>query len=357
MCKNKLSININDNIIEREEHILVTGASGFIGIRLIERLLKSGFNNLRCFVRSNNDLINLKKIVEKYKDSDVQIIQGNLTSREDCYKAINNVSLIFHLAVARGEKSYANAYLNSVITTRNIIEAALKQKYFKRFVSISSISVYDCGLNWHPKSLDENKPLLERPEIRGEPYCFAKVHQDRLVIRYGKEYGLPYVIVRPGYVYGPGNPGIPSRVGISSFGIFLHLAGYNRIPLVYVDNCADAILLCGLKKGVEGETFNVVDDELPTGWKFLRLYKKNVRNFRSVYLPHFISYLFCCLWEKYCDWSLEQLPRIFNRSRWASDWRGNKYPTTKIKEMVGWMPKVNLAEGLTNYFKFEKEGK
>jgi len=351
-----LPLLIAESIIEKRECILVTGAAGFIGARLVESLLNYGFNNLRLLVRPTARLTRLKQVLEKHDAPGVQLVQGNLLSREDCRRAVNNVSLIYHLAAGRGEKSYASAYLNSVVITRNLIEAALEQTVLKRFVSISSISVYDCRLNRKPQSLDEGQPLVDRAEVRGDPYCFAKVHQDRLVMKLGRDHNFPYVIVRPGYVYGPGNSGIPGRVGIGTFGIFLHLAGFNRLPLTYVDNCADAILLSGLKSGIAGEVFNVVDDELATGWKFLRLYKKNVRTFPSLYLPHSVSYLLCWLWEKYSDWSEEQLPRAFNRSRWASYWRGNKYPNTKIKTMVGWMPRTTLMEGLANYFTFEKGG-
>ena len=58
-------------------------------------------------------------------------------------------------------------------------------------------------------------------------------------------------------------------------------------------------MLAGLRKGVDGQIFNVVDDDLPSSRKFLCLYKKNVENFRSLYVPHALSYLLCYLWEKY----------------------------------------------------------
>ena len=67
-----------------------------------------------------------------------------------------------------------------------------------------------------------------------------------MVIEYGQKFGIPYVIVRPGVVYGPGKVNISNRVGIGTFGIFLHLGGSNEIPLTYVDNCAEAIALAGL---------------------------------------------------------------------------------------------------------------
>ena len=142
-------------------------------------------------------------------------------------------------------------------------------------------------------------PSKPHPAQRGEAYCFAKAEQDEIVAEYGKRIGIPYVIVRPGQVYGPGNEGITARVGIGTFGLFLHLGGSNTIPFTYVDNCVEAIALAGLKRGIDGETFNVVDDDLPSSRKFLRLYKRNVKRFPSVYVPHFVNYALCYLWEKY----------------------------------------------------------
>ena len=85
---------------------------------------------------------------------------------------------------------------------------------------------------------------------------------------------------RPGAVYGPGKAGITGRVGVGTFGIFLHLGAGNPIPLSYVDNCAEAIVLAGLVKGLDGEVFNVVDDDLPSSRRFLRLYKEQVKPLR-----------------------------------------------------------------------------
>ena len=141
--------------------------------------------------------------------------------------------------------------------------------------------------------LDETCDMEDQSHLRGEAYCYAKVKQDELVAKYGRKYNIPYVIVRPGVVYGPGNKGITGRVGIGTFGIFLHLGGSNRIPLSYVDNCAYAVVLAGLKDGVDGEIFNIVDDNLPTSKEFLRMYKENVGGFRSIYVPRTISHFLC----------------------------------------------------------------
>jgi nucleoside-diphosphate-sugar epimerase len=197
--------------------------------------------------------------------------------------------------------------------------------------------------------------MEDEPHLRGEAYCYAKVRQDELVQEYCKKYSIPYVIVRPGVVYGPGNRGLTGRVGVSTFGVFLHLGGSNRIPLTYVDNCAEAIVLAGLKRGVDGEIFNIVDEDLPTSRSFLRMYKKHAGYFRSIYVPGALSYILCSLWEKYSKWSKGQLPPVFNRRKWSANWKGTRYSNEKIRKLLGWQQTVPFTEACSRYFKYEKE--
>jgi nucleoside-diphosphate-sugar epimerase len=210
--------------------------------------------------------------------------------------------------------------------------------------------VYSNRENPRGRLLDESCPIEARPELRGEAYCFAKVKQDEIVTEYGRKFGIPYVIVRPGYVYGPGNEAITDRVGIDTFGVFLHCGGSNKIPFTYIDNCADAIAVAGLKMGIDGETFNVVDDDLPTSRRFLRLYKRKVKSFRSFYVPHGVSFALSYLWERYSIWSQGQLPPSFNCRRWHSYWKKTTYSNAKLKTRVGWTPRVSMTDGLDRYF-------
>ena len=323
-------------IINRDDLILITGANGFIGPHVLESLLNLGFRNLRCFVRPTSDLTKIDALVALDKnDARIEVIRGNLLSVSDCITATNDVAIVLHLAAGRGEKSFPDAFLNSVVTTRNLLEASLVHQCLRRFVNISSFAVYD-NMARSSGTLDETCPLEEPAHRRGEAYCFAKVKQDDLVVDYGKRFSIPYVIVRPGYVYGPGKKAISGRVGIDTFGVFLHLGGSNTIPFTYVENCADAIALAGVLPGVDGEVFNVVDDELPSSRRFLRLYKKNVKPFTSLYVPHLFSYALCRLWEWYSVWSDEQLPPVFNRSRWYANWRTTRYSNQKLKTRLGW---------------------
>jgi len=342
-------------IVGPDDPILITGATGFIGSRVVERLLARGFRNLRCLTRRTGERSRLEALAHARDGARVEVMHGNLLSRDDCAAATAGAAVIFHLAAARGEKSFPDAFMNSVVTTRNLLDAARRHRCLRRFVNVSSFVVYAGAHRPWWRRFDESCPIESHPELRGDAYCFAKVRQDELVTEYGERFGIPYVIVRPGYVYGPGNEAITGRVGIGTFGVFLHLGGPNTLPLTYVDNCAEAIALAGLRRGVDGEAFNVVDDDLPSSREFLRLYKRNVRRFRSIYVPHAISYALCCLWETYSNWSEGQLPPVFSRRGWHAYWGRARYTNEKLKTRLGWTPSVPTSEALRRYFQSCRE--
>ncbi|MEJ5378451.1 MAG: NAD(P)-dependent oxidoreductase [bacterium] len=341
-----------DWIVGLEDPILVTGAGGFIGSRVVAELLRRGFGEVRAFVRNSE---NARKALGGPADAsqkNLRLIEGNLLSQEDCKKAVEGVSVIYHLAAGVGDKSYAGAFLNSVVTTRNLLDAAIASGSLKRFVNVSSLGVYTNRSLPRGAPLDETSQLEPHYIERGEAYLYGKIKQEELVCDYGRRYGLSYVILRPGAVFGPGKKAITGRVGIDTFGIFLHLGGSNKIPFTYVENCAEAIVLAGLKQGVDGEAFNVVDDELPTSRDFLRLYKKKVGSFFSLPVPYPLFHVFCLMWETYSRWSQGQLPPAFNRYRCAADWKGNHYSNRKLKEMLGWEPRIPMHVALERYFDF-----
>jgi nucleoside-diphosphate-sugar epimerase len=157
------------------------------------------------------------------------------------------------------------------------------------------------------------------------------------------------VILRPGAVFGPGKKELSARIGIDTFGFFIHLGGSNVLPLTFVDNCAEAIVLGGLVPGVDGEIFNVVDDESLTSAQFLKAYKQRVKPFFSVRVPYLAAYGLCALWEGYSRRSRGQLPPAFNRRRCAAEWKGNRFSNHKLREKLGWRPRIGMNEAMASF--------
>jgi nucleoside-diphosphate-sugar epimerase len=158
-------------------------------------------------------------------------------------------------------------------------------------------------------------------------------------------------------VFGPGKRELSGRVGIGTFGFFIQVNGSHSLPLAFVDNCAEAIVLAGLKANVDGEIFNVVDDELLTGRQFLNAYKKKIKSFRSIRIPYLAGYGLCSLWEKYSKWSKGQLPPVFNHRRCSAEWKWNRYSNQKLRQRLGWKPRVNMEQAMAAFLgQFESNG-
>lgn len=341
-------------IIDRSDLILVTAANCFVGFKVFETLIEYGFSRIRCFIRSDRNLSELHRVADSSQAA-VDFVYGNLLSPIDCRNAVSDVSLILHLAAGTG-KSFASCFMDSAVATRNLLEAATQESKLKRIVSVSSLAVYSGFSLRRGAVVDENCAVENEHMERFDPYCYGKVKQEELVIKYGKTHGLPYTIVRPGPVYGPGKKAITGRALIDSFGIHLHVGGSNRIPLIYIDNCAEAIVLAGLVVGLSGEIFNAVDDDLPTSRQFLQRYRKSGNRIFTVHLPYQLFYLFCWMWEKYSKWSQGQLPPVFNRRQCTSYYRKQIYSNRKLKKLTGWKPRVPFEEASRRYFEFMRNG-
>jgi len=335
------------------DQILVTGANGFIGSWVVRTLLARGFTKIRCLARAANSP-KLDRIRAEFPASDVELVNGNLLSRDACAKAAKGAVVVYHLA-AGVEKTFPGCFLNSAVTTRNLLDALMISGTVKRFVNISSLAVYSNVQLRRGASLDETCPIDTQLVERYDPYAYGKAKQDEIVREYGRLHRLPYVIVRPGITFGPGKAKIPGRVGIDTFGVFLHLGLGNVMPLTYVENCAEAIVLAGLTPGIEGEELNVVDDDLPRSRAFLRRYKQKVRRIRTIPVPYSIFYLFNFAWEKYSAWSRAQLPPAFNRLTCKAYYKSQTFPNRKAKALLGWRPRVDMNEALDRFCAYARE--
>jgi nucleoside-diphosphate-sugar epimerase len=328
--------------------VLVTGATGFLGGSVVDRLLARGERDVRCLVRSAGKAARLEAVVKKHGVK-VEMMSGTIASVEGAAAAIDGCDVIYHLAASLSGAP-ADMFLNTVVTTRNLLDAMVAKTNGKKpkLVHVSSFGVYGVAEQPRGATVDEHMPLEAHPERR-DTYSHAKLRQEQLVWEYSRKHDLPVVVLRPGVIYGPAGGAFSARVGLSLFGIFLHLGGGNLLPLTYVDNCADAIVLAGQNPKAVGEVYNVVDDELITSAEYLALYKKNVKPLASLRLPYPALAALSSAVKRYHDWSKGQLPAIFTPYKAKTTWGGNRFDNTKLKGL-GWRPIVSTSEGLARTF-------
>ncbi|WP_437185829.1 NAD-dependent epimerase/dehydratase family protein [Planctomicrobium sp. SH668] len=321
---------------------LVTGGTGFLGRRLIKLLVDRDVN-VRCLVRESSDLSAVTSGLTQSQLERIRFVTGDLENRSSIEPALENVDVVYHLAAALNG-SCSTMFLNTVIPTRGLMEAAADAQV-GRFVLVSSMGVYGTATVKRWQTLDESTPVDPSPEER-DAYSFSKVRQEQIAWQIREKRGLPLVVVRPGVIYGPGRSLLTSRVGLSLGPFFIRMGGGQLLPYTHVENCASAIMEAGLTPGIEGEVFNVVDDDLPTGKRILRLLRKNGKHVRSFWIPRRAITPLASIYAAYSKWSEGQLPAVLSWHKSEAIWKPLRYSNEKAKTYLNWMPNISTEAGL-----------
>jgi NAD dependent epimerase/dehydratase len=177
--------------------VVVTGAAGFIGSHLVERLLELGAD-VTAFVRYNsrNDAGLLEILGEKKKD--IRIVSGEIRELETVRKVVAGADVVFHLAALVGIP-YSYVHPNEVVEvntigTLNVLTAA-KDAAVRRVVITSTSEVYGTAVS---------VPISEKhPKQPQSPYSASKIAADAIALSFYNAFDLPVAVVRPFNTYGP----------------------------------------------------------------------------------------------------------------------------------------------------------
>ena len=225
----------------------VTGATGFIGARLVDALLQDG-HTVRVLVRDPSKAVALHR-------PGVEVVRGDLADAASLEAAIGGARWCFHCAGLVGDwLRPEEAQRVNVDGTRSLLSACTAAGV-ERVVYLSSLSVY--GLGQH-RGTDETAPL----RYSGDPYIDSKIDAERMVrVLVDRPGGPEVVILRPGFVYGPGDRlFLPKLLDALARRQFVYVGdGAKLLNLSYVDDVAAGLLLAASEPSAAGRAYNLTD--------------------------------------------------------------------------------------------------
>ncbi len=313
---------------------LVTGASGFLGRHVVQSLLARG-GSVRALVRK-------PAAGFPFNDSRVEQAACDLRVGAGLPDLLRGCDRVVHLAAAvLGDEE--TQFANTVVATERLLEA-MGSAGPQRLLHCSSFSVYD----WRaPRTkLDENAQLETRLYER-DGYAIAKAWQERLVRRYAEKNGWGLTVVRPGFIWGRGADDC-AGAGQSFGGAFL-VVGWNRaLPITYVENCADAICHALDDPRSVGGTFNVIDDERVTAWRYQQQRAKRHRDRTPRLLVPYhgglAAAMTATLLSRWWFRGKGKLPGVLMPIRFRARFRPLRFPNHALRNGIDWSPPYGFAE-------------
>lgn len=303
-----------------DQMVLVTGAGGFIGSRLVQKLVESGAK-VSAFVRytSRPEFGNLTFLPPEIFQQ-IKIIRGDLEDHAAVDKAVEGVDLVFHLgALISIPYSYVHPVENvrtNILGTLNVLEACRHRDV--KLIHTSTSEVYGSALR---VPIDEEHPLQAQ-----SPYAASKIGSDKLVESYYRSFGVQSVTVRPFNTYGPGQSNravIPTIITQALTSNQIHLGNLTtRRDFTYLDDTVEGFFKAASSGKWDGQVYNLgtgfevtIGDVAQQIFDYLKIQPEIIIDQNRI------------------------RPEKSEVLRLVSDNR-------KARQALRWQPRVNLGEGL-----------
>ncbi len=243
---------------------LITGATGFVGGHLAEACKAKGWT-VRTLARNGSDTALLDRL-------GLDVRRGDLTDPAAVRSAAEGVDVVVHCAAKVGDWGAVDDYRAVNVEALRTLLDAVKGRPLRRFVHLSSLGVYAAR---HHYGTDESEPP---PEQHMDGYTQTKVEAEKLALQYQREHGVPVVVLRPGFIYGPRDRTLLPKVieNLKARKMRWLGGGKGALNTIYVGNLVDAIFLAIEKDGAVGQVYNLTDGETVSKRRFIETLAKGL---------------------------------------------------------------------------------
>ena len=236
----------------RDKTVCVTGATGGIGARLVEKLTLEHGARVRVLVRNLTRAPRVARLP-------VDLVCGDVNNAEETARAIQGCDVVMHCAYGGGGGDVEAHRRTNVGGTENVLAGCRRQG--ARLVHVSTCRVY--GMQAPDGDLDETSPY----RASGVAYADSKLDAEKMVFDWHRRYGMPVAVIQPTTVFGPFVQvwTMAYMKMLSRFRPILVDHGAGVCNAVYVDDVVDAMLLAGVREEAVGENFLISANE-PISW-------------------------------------------------------------------------------------------
>jgi ornithine--oxo-acid transaminase len=316
------------------EVCLVTGASGFVGGHLAERLVREGYQ-VRCLVRARSDTSLLEPL-------GVELAVGDLTNARSLGRAVEGCRYVFHCGALVSDWATVDEIRRiNVSGTRDLV-AACRASGVQRVVHFSSTDVYG-----YPGGAGVDESYVSSRFANW--YAQTKLEAESEVLGDG----LASVILRPATIYGPRSHDVVGEIARAIRGRNMVLVDRGRAVagLVYVENLIDAALLAVREDAAVGEAFNVTDGLDVTWREFTEglaagLDSPSVRWSMPYWLAHGVGFSLEHGYRGLRRATRVTVPPLLSRQAVHVLGCDQRFDAGKAREVLGWEPRVGYEDGL-----------
>jgi nucleoside-diphosphate-sugar epimerase len=316
--------------------VLVTGAGGFLGRHVVAELIRRG-HRPRALVRPASDVQGLGW------GGDVEVVRGDLRDPATLTGVADGAEAVLHLATpVSGDAEVA--FTTAVTGTENLL-GALAPSAVQHIVLASSVTVYD----WSALrgTVTEDAPLVDNPWPRGA-YTVAKLWQERVAQRGAAALGRALTILRPGFIWGPGQP-LPAGIGLNLGSLQVVVLGRHRLPATHVENCAHCFVTALEHERARGKVYNVVDGRGISPWRFMSAYLRATGGGRRVAVPYGAVRASAVVAGATARRLFEhggRLPSILDPPRSEARFKPVRWTSERVESELGWRPPLTFEQAV-----------